>query len=285
MSYPPPPPLPSPQQWLSSLGLEAKKSFGQNFLSDPSILDRMAEQIRGAEIAIEIGPGLGALTTALLKTGIKVIAIERDRDLIPILTEHFSEAISSGQLRILEGDAKTVDYDALIEGKTALIGNLPYQITGQLLELACGLSSKLCSASFLVQLEVAERIVSPPRTKTYGALSVFCQASFDGKKAFLVKPGAFHPKPNVNSAVVRLVPRSSKIPESIWFRQLVWAGFEQRRKTLRNSWSKLASTEIMRAAAESVGIRLEQRAEELTVEQFGALAVQLEKEGHVVVGS
>ncbi len=259
-------------------GLSPKKAFGQNFLADTRAAATIAELATSPAggTVVEIGAGLGALTDPLLARAGRVIAIERDRDLCPILQEAFAEPIASGQLRILEADAKSVDYRALLDAGPAphvLAGNLPYQITGPLLELTVGLADRLERAVFMVQLEVASRLVAAPASSEYGALTVFVHAAFHVQKALRVGRAAFAPKPNVDSAVVVLTPvRPRPSEETPAFRAAVHAAFAQRRKTLRNAWSGLGSRAEIAARAQQAGINLDRRGETLSVEEFARFA-------------
>lgn len=275
----------SPKAELMARGLQAKKHFGQNFLGDTNIATQIAELCTtppGGTV-IEIGAGLGALTRPLLERASHVVAIERDRDLVPILAEELASEIASGKLELLEADAKSVAYAELFHDRPrprVLGGNLPYQITGPLLEQACALGAHVDAVVFLVQLEVAERLRALPGTESYGALSVFVQAAYEVTRARIVKRGAFHPQPNVDSAVVRMVPRSEPIArETPAFRALVHAAFGQRRKKLKNAWSDVPgiSRERIEVAARAVGIDLDARGETLSAERFGKMAEEIER--------
>ena len=272
-------PFPTPKSVLTQHELRPKRSFGQNFLCDQNLVAKIAA-LSGNEpgTVVEIGAGLGALTAELLRLGHRVIAIERDRDLLPVLTDWGAAAIDAGQLSLLEADAKTVEYKPLLAGKPrpwVLAGNLPYNLTGQLLQRATQLASELDRAFFLVQLEVAERLVAAPGTSAYGGLSVFVQAAFKAEKAIVVRPGAFYPQPQVDSAVVTLtphsVPRAEETPE---FQRLVNLAFQQRRKTLRNAWRKSLGLPIdeLAACAEQATVNLDARGETLSPEDFARMA-------------
>lgn len=269
---------PSPKSRLSELGLAPKRSFGQNFLHDEGIARRIAELAAppGASV-VEIGAGLGALTRPLLERAAYVVAVERDRDLVPALRAELEAAEARGALRILEADAKGLDVAALLRGHPrphVLAGNLPYQITGPLLELAVRSSGALDRAVFLVQLEVAARLAAPPAHSAYGALSVFVQAAFDVTRPIVVRRGAFYPEPNVDSAVIVLTPRAEPTPETATFSALVRAAFAMRRKKLANAWRGVLGLDAARlaAAAERAGVDLESRGERLGVGDFARMA-------------
>ena len=269
-----------PRALLREAGLRPKKSFGQNFLVAPGVAEQIAaaavpESEHGVTV-VEIGAGTGALTAALLARGAHVIAIERDRDLVPVLHETFGEDIASGKLEVVEADAKTFDYTA-VPGPIVLCGNLPYQVTGPLLEKAIQMAPAIRRAVFMVQREVAERLAAKPETKEYGGLTVFVRAAFEIATLMRVKPGSFFPPPEVTSAVVVLTPRADRIPETPRFRALVHGAFEQRRKTLRNAWSGVAERDVLERAAAACGIALERRGETLSEVEFGKMAVALER--------
>jgi 16S rRNA (adenine1518-N6/adenine1519-N6)-dimethyltransferase len=275
----------SPKAQLLALGLTAKRHFGQNFLADPSLAGKIADLAAppGATV-IELGAGLGALTEPLLSRAAHVIAVERDRDLVPVLKRDFADEIAAGRLEVLEADAKAIAPAELLSRFPAphvLCGNLPYQITGPLLELCVNSATALARAVFLVQLEVAARLAAPHDTPDYGALSVFTQAVFEVRRAFIVRRGAFYPQPGVDSAVVVLTPREGPTLETTQFQTLVHAAFGQRRKKLSNAWRGLFGfdTEQLASVAARAGINLDQRGETLSVEQFTRMAREVEALG------
>ncbi len=286
--------LPSPVQLLRTYGLTPKNSFGQNFLSDANQAGKIAELAApepGLNI-LEIGSGLGALTDELLARGAYVTAVERDRDLVPALGDIFQEQIASNRLKVLEADAKSLDWAQTFAdnaercqgGGWVLAGNLPYQITGPLLEKTVQLGRQVERAVYLVQKEVAERLAASPSTKTYGALTVFVQAQFTVKRAFVIKPGAFHPAPRIDSAVVVLTRRDKALTEEhSAFRKIVKGAFAARRKTLRNAWKALLPAEQLAELASRAGIELDKRGETLSVEQFAEMGrlfqVELAQQG------
>ncbi len=272
----------SPKAMLEQYGLRPKYSFGQNFLADERLSARIAEACaaQGGSV-VELGAGMGALTRPLLASGVSfVLAVERDRDMVPVLSAELASEVEAGRLEILETDAKTVDFTTALAGKPkphVVAGNLPYQITGPLLEKAVHAAPSIERAVFLVQLEVADRLAAAPGSDAYGALSVFAQRAFKVERAFVVRRGAFYPQPNVDSAVVTLEPRGSG-PETEAFRQLVRGAFAQRRKQLRNAWSSVfhARSVPLEPAAERAGIDLSARGETLSVADFTRMAAELE---------
>lgn len=275
---------------LRARGLFPKKRFGQNFLTDPRTSEIIAAAAAGlppndpsapaspSGTVLEIGAGLGALTRPLCERAAHVIAIERDRDLVPILRAELSKPIADGRLEILEADATQVDWLATLARfpkPHGIAGNLPYLLTGMLLEQATRAAPAIDRAVFMVQLEVADRIAAPPGSKTYGALSVFVQAAFDVRRVLTARAGSFYPRPEVDSAVVLLTPhRPTRAEETPAFSQAVRAAFGARRKTLRNAWKGLYgwSREELAARAEQASISLEARGETLSVEDFARIA-------------
>jgi 16S rRNA (adenine1518-N6/adenine1519-N6)-dimethyltransferase len=274
-------PHPDPRVVLREAGLRPKRRFGQSFLVAEPIARAIAaacvrDDETGRARVVEIGAGTGALTRLLAERARSVVAIERDRDLVPLLERHLPE------VRVVEADAQTADLASLLgEGDAGspriLCGNLPYVITGQLLRRAVEHAPRLERAVFMVQNEVADRLAAKPGTKDYGALTVFVRAAFDVRRIQRVPPGAFYPPPEVTSAVVELVPlRPPRALETDSFRALVRAAFESRRKTLRNAWSRVAPAEKIQAAAAIAGVSLDARGETLDVDAFARMATALD---------
>lgn len=267
-----------PRALLREHGLSPKKSFGQNFLVAESVLRAIAEAcVPDTEVGrarvVELGAGLGSLTEPLAERAARLVAVERDRDLIPVLRSIFA---GRENVELIEGDAQSVDFAALLgdpDAPRVLCGNLPYQITGSLLERAVESRAHVDRVVFMVQREVADRLVAAPGQKDYGALSVFVQAQFAVRRALTVSPGAFHPPPEVKSAVVVMTPLSPpRATEDDDFRAVVKAAFGMRRKTLRNAWAGLLSAEALARAAQSAGVSLDARGETLSVEDFARAA-------------
>jgi 16S rRNA (adenine1518-N6/adenine1519-N6)-dimethyltransferase len=271
---------------LREASLSPKRSFGQNFLVNERIVRAIAEAcVPDAEVGrarvLELGAGLGALTHELTLRAAHVTAVERDRDLVPILSRALAAETAAGKLAIVEADAQSVDVVATLgagAGPRVLCGNLPYQITGGLLQQAVVAAGGVDRVVFMVQDEVAERLVASPGSKDYGALTVFTRAAFDVVRLFKVSPGSFHPAPEVTSSVVRLVPvRPRRAEETESFRALVRGAFGMRRKTLRNAWGRAAPAELVARAAERAGVALDARGETLSVEEFARMAAELDE--------
>lgn len=269
---------------LREAGLSPKKSFGQNFLVADDVTAQIAracvpDEERGLAQVLELGAGAGALTSLLVRRARHVTAVERDRDMLPILSRTLAEFTERGVLTLLEADAAQVDVAALL-GETpprVYCGNLPYQITGRLIALACANASVIERAVFMVQEEVCDRLVSEPGSKEYGALSVFTQAAFHVKKLRSVSKGCFFPAPDVTSAVVVLTARRPAIcEETPGLKSAVLRAFQARRKTLRNAWRGLLPDAELHAAAERSGISLDARGETLDVHAFARMAKELD---------
>ena len=246
----------------------ARKRFGQHFLVDRSVLERIVAAVdpHAGEELLEIGPGLGALTALLIERAGRLRAIEIDRDLARGLRERFSPEC----LDLIEGDALRFDYSALPEG-SRLVGNLPYNISTPLLFRVAIFSDRLRDAHFMLQKEVVARMAAAHSTPDYGRLSVMLQHRFRVERLFDVPAGAFRPAPKVQSAVVRLTPRPPIERADVDERSLarvVSAAFSHRRKTLENALFGVLSA----PAIASQGIRPGVRPENVSPEQYAALA-------------
>ncbi|MEM9187856.1 MAG: 16S rRNA (adenine(1518)-N(6)/adenine(1519)-N(6))-dimethyltransferase RsmA [Myxococcota bacterium] len=270
------PPFEDPRRVLRRHGARAKRSFSQNFLVSESIVERIAEALGPADSApvVELGPGVGTLTAALLRRGHRVIAIEKDRDMIALLGEEFG-ALSS--LEVRAGDAARIQLESLFDGvPLRVVGNLPYAITGRIFRSLTAQQPLVRRAVLMIQREVRDRLVAAPGTSSYGALSVFVQAAFSVERVLSVPAGAFHPRPKVDSAVIALEPRPDPIEESERFRTVVRAAFAARRKTLRNGLRGAGfSTEEASAALAELGLGADVRGESLAPSDFDRLSRRL----------
>jgi 16S rRNA (adenine1518-N6/adenine1519-N6)-dimethyltransferase len=211
--------------------LKTRKRFGQHFLHDPGVLQRIVEAIAPArsDAIVEIGPGEGALTRPLLEHLDRLIAIEIDRDLAAALSAEFP----AERLSVVSADVLEFDFSTLPAG-IRVVGNLPYNISTPILFHLARYADRVRDMHFMLQREVVERMVARHSTPEYGRLSVMLQTRFAMKKLFTVAPGAFRPPPKVESAVVRLVPLPGVvIPENLG--DVVRRAFSARRKTLRNA--------------------------------------------------
>ena len=273
---------------LSFASHRPTKRLGQNFLKDPGIIKRIIESFspKADETVIEVGPGKGALTAELVDHGARVIAIEFDRNLAPLLSERFA---GRDNFRLLQADALETDFCAEIQpALTArLIANLPYNISTAILQRLITQRRCLEEMVLMLQKEVVERIQAPAGSSERGYLSVLVEAYCETEKLFDVSPGSFRPRPKVWSTVVRLRFRSQlggeiRSEELLW--SLVSAGFMQKRKTilnnLRNATGKLQEVIKQNGGASIVlckaGVDLQRRAETLTLEEWGQIVRAME---------
>lgn len=257
----------------------ARKRFGQNFLHDQQVINRIISRFhpQNGQCIVEIGPGLGALTWPLLDQVDTLHAVELDRDLV---ARFEADPRARGRLHIHQHDALKFDFSTLVNppDKLRIIGNLPYNISTPLLFHLMEFAPFIQDMMFMLQKEVVQRITAGPGVKNYGRLSVMLQAQCTVEKILDVSPGSFSPPPKVDSAVVQLIPHTvpvTDLPDHEIFDRIVKASFSQRRKTLRNTLKGLL-TEIQIAAA---GIDPSARAETLSLENFSALARQMKKNG------
>ena len=261
--------LPRPQDLIRRYGLGARRALGQHFLLDPGIAERIARAAGPLEgrTAVEIGPGPGGLTRALLQAGAgRVVAVERDARCVQALAE-LADA-SGGRLRVHAADALEVDVAALGPAPVKLIANLPYNIATPLLVGWLRRPAGIESMTLMFQKEVADRLLAPPGGKARGRLSVLAQWRAGVRRCFDLPPGAFTPPPKVASSVVSLTPRSSPAPASVSDLEEVTArAFGGRRKMLRRTLGDLPAR---------AGLDDTLRPEELTVEDFCALARALQ---------
>jgi len=225
----------------------AKRRLGQHFLTDPRLLGRIADALGAGpgDTVLEIGPGPGGLTSALAERAGRLLAIEKDRDLVPALRARFPEAT------IIEGDALTADWAALAGPGFLVAGNIPYNITSPLIDKALD-PPRPARVVFLVQREVADRVIARAGELAYGALSVGVQSVAVAERLFTVPAGAFHPRPKVDSAVLRMTPLAAPLvdPASQWsFRRMVVGLFGFRRKQLARGLRELTGWEPARVAA------------------------------------
>jgi len=250
----------------------ARKRFGQHFLHERAIIDRIVSMVAPArdDRLVEIGPGQGALTTPLLDRVAQLSVIEIDRDLVADLQRR---AEHQPGLDVIAGDALKINYADLATrrgGPLRLIGNLPYNISSPLLFALLGSSAPIVDMHFMLQKEVVDRMTAPPGGRDYGRLSVGVAARARAEHLFDVSPGAFTPPPKVMSAVVRITPRTPDftIDKAKVFDQLVTAAFSQRRKTIRNALRRYLTAEMI----EACGIASTLRPERLSAAEFARLA-------------
>jgi 16S rRNA (adenine1518-N6/adenine1519-N6)-dimethyltransferase len=264
----------SPAALLRQYGIAAKKSWGQCFLHDPGVVHRIAQAARVAqgEDLVEIGAGLGVLTEALagLEGRGRLVAVERDRDLVAILRERLAHLPN---LELLEANALTLDLSSLGPGPCSVVGNLPYNISSPLLFHLIDQRQWVRAATLMFQKEVATRICSSPGSRDYGVPSVLCQYVARVTHCFDVPRGCFYPSPRVDSAVIRLDFKAPPLPDQQYgsMARTVKAAFSARRKTLRKALAGMFSRDAVDAGLAQAGIDPKRRAETLSVEEFEAL--------------
>jgi 16S rRNA (adenine1518-N6/adenine1519-N6)-dimethyltransferase len=272
--------------------IKARKSLGQNFLTDARVSRRIVNAVspQPLDIIIEIGPGTGALTRLLVEQSGYVVAVEIDSRLI----EELRASLPASNLSVIEADALTVDWNLLLDDaidawrnlnpnflespRLRVVANLPYYISTPIIERLIGLRNRLADMTLMLQKEVVDRIASKPGSRDYGYLSVLVQFYCEAAKLFEVSPSAFRPAPKVHSAILRLTVRERPtvdVSDETKFIALVSAAFAQRRKTIANNLKAAASAlkfiKPIEQALDQSGILPERRAETLTVEEFGAL--------------
>lgn len=257
---------------------QPRKRFGQHFLIQPQLAQRIVAlaALKGSETVLEIGPGRGALTGLLAAAARELWLIEIDRDLHAELSQRFA---ASPHVHVIQGDALRIDYARMLGGATpaVVVANLPYNIATPLLMLLLENPELFARLVVMVQREIADRLAAGPGSKTYGALSVMFQLIATLRTAVVVGPGAFHPRPKVDSAVVVVEPLASpRIDRTqlVAVRRVVRAAFAQRRKQLGNALSSISAN--AHGALETIGIDPKRRAETLSIGDFVALAGVLE---------
>lgn len=255
--------------------VQAKKSLGQHFLTDPNYRRKILSyaQINPLDTVVEIGPGTGSLTELLLSTARKVIAIEFDSSLIRHLKDRFRGA---SDLLLLEADILELDWRNIVEGgPVKIVGNLPYNISTRILLKMTEFKDRFHSFTFMVQKEVAERVLARPESKDYGYFTLLIEYHFTRVKGFKVPPGAMTPRPKVISCVMKLLPCDPLYPVADYdhFVALLKTAFRHRRKTLWNNLKpSLPEPHAIDAAFSSCRVLPRARPEQVTLEQYSCLA-------------
>jgi 16S rRNA (adenine1518-N6/adenine1519-N6)-dimethyltransferase len=259
--------------FLRELGISAKKNLSQNFLIDGNIISKIAAsaQITPEDTVLEIGPGPGALTEALLKTGAKVIAIEKD----PVLAQALARLqTSDNRLEIFEQDflafpLESVLKERLRKGQRAkVVANLPYHLTTPIIVNLVPLNALISSLTLMVQKEVADRFVAKKNCSDYSSFTVFLKYFTLAKYCFTIEPTCFHPKPKVRSAVVNFSLITPPQPVPIDFFRMTRTAFQKRRKMLRASLKELYGSENIENALRTIGLSHEARPQQLSLEEF-----------------
>ncbi|HAZ15406.1 MAG: ribosomal RNA small subunit methyltransferase A [Chlamydiae bacterium GWC2_50_10] len=256
---------------LLNLGAFPKKRLSQNFLIDGNILQKIVHtaKIEKGDCILEIGPGPGALTEALLKRGARVLAVEKDPLFVPSLQNRFPQAC------IMQGDFLKLSFSDLFQEKTSpwkVVANLPYHLTTPILVRLLSLFPEVDTLTLMVQKEVGERLVAAPKTKAYSRLTLFTHFYSEPKFCFSVSPGSFYPKPSVSSCVMHLTLKSPpKVSSEKGLFEMIGKAFQQRRKMLRTSLKTLFSTVRVERALHALCLPETARPEELSLREFIAL--------------
>lgn len=259
------------------IGHQARKRFGQNFLHDGAVIERIVRAIgpRPDDAVLEIGPGLGALTEELLSVVPSLQVLELDRDLIPILRTKF---FNYPGLQIHQGDALQFDFSSIYQGQPLrVVGNLPYNISTPLIFRLLSQADVIADMHFMLQKEVVDRLAAEPGNKHWGRLSIMTQYRCQVQPLFKVGPGAFKPQPKVDSAIVRLIPHQvlpHPAKDEKMLSTVVRTAFNARRKTLRKGLETLVSD----AQWEHIAIDNRLRPEQLSLADFVYLADSLAAE-------
>ncbi|RBW49030.1 16S rRNA (adenine(1518)-N(6)/adenine(1519)-N(6))-dimethyltransferase RsmA [Marinobacter sp. F3R11] len=259
-------------------GHQARKRFGQNFLHDPGVIERIVRSIhpKPDDAIVEIGPGLGAITEEILAVNPKLQVVELDRDLIPVLRTKF---FNYPEFRIHEADALKFDFSQLTDGKPLrIIGNLPYNISTPLIFHLLSQTGVVQDMHFMLQKEVVQRMAAVPGDNNYGRLGIMTQYFCKVQPLFEVGPDAFRPAPKVESAIVRLVPHT-ELPYPAkdlgTLQAVVRTAFNARRKTLRKALGSMVTVEQLQALGINDGLR----PENLSLADYVSIADSLVGEG------
>jgi 16S rRNA (adenine1518-N6/adenine1519-N6)-dimethyltransferase len=271
--------MPSIRKELTEYGLIPKKGWGQHFLVDRNILNKVIRTARVGkdDVVLEIGPGLGEMTLALARQARRVIAVEIDSKLVGILKK---KMVDDPNVEVIQDDILKIDFDQFLyqEGtRIKVVANLPYQISTPLLFRFIDSRHLFLTLTLMLQKEVAERMVAAPGRKEYGPLSIFVQLFSNPSIRFFVKPTAFFPPPKVESAVVHMTWREKPMvhmQDEDWFKKVVRGAFGYRRKTLINALrhSDLSLPRDMELTLEKIGIDPKRRPETLSIQEFALLA-------------
>lgn len=259
-----------------------QKRFGQHFLSDQRVLDRIVKTINtsASSAIVEIGPGEGALTLPLAKAGARVVAVEFDRDLIRPLEKKLS---TYPNVQVVRQDFLEFVPDQSL-GRFSLVGNIPYNITSPVIEWCTRYVDRTERVVLMIQREMAKRICGKPGTKDWAPISIVTQLHFDVTYEFEVPPSAFTPPPEVHSAVITLKPRENRpVVDMARFDRLLRASFEHRRKLLANNLIPeiCPTSEDHAKYLQAIGARPDCRAEQVTIDQFIALTEMLSRDGRL----
>jgi 16S rRNA (adenine1518-N6/adenine1519-N6)-dimethyltransferase len=262
------------RELLAAHGLRPSKALGQHFLADPNTARRIVRLagIGPGDHVVEVGPGVGSLTSALAESGAHVLAVELDRHLLPVL----EDALHGRDVDVVHADALRLDWPTLLAGvdQWVMVSNLPYNVATPLVLRALACAPMITRYLVMVQREVGQRLAATVGDEQYGAVSVKVAYSAEAKVVGIVPPSVFIPRPNVDSALVELRRRGRppvEVQDPEWMFELVRAGFATRRKTLRRALAVVLGDRTA-GALEAAGIDAKARAETLTLAQWAALA-------------
>ncbi|MCF6288638.1 MAG: 16S rRNA (adenine(1518)-N(6)/adenine(1519)-N(6))-dimethyltransferase RsmA [Proteobacteria bacterium] len=256
----------------------AKKKFGQNFLQDQTVIERIINAFNPQknDLVYEIGPGQAALTEHLVEYSNNLQLVEIDNDLVAILQQKFAQ---HSNVTILHQDALELE---ISNKNTRIIGNLPYNISTPLLIGFLYQADKIQDMLFMLQKEVVKRICAPPGIKAYGRLSVMLQYAFTCEELFIVPPEAFNPRPKIDSQIIRLTTKANPAPVNLTAMEaLVKQAFGQRRKTIKNNLKNIINAEQLL----NLNVDPKARPETLSVEQYVNITNWLSSMGNIKVGS
>ena len=242
-----------------------KKRLGQNFLHDKNVINKIINsfELNKADLFLEIGPGEGALTTPLIEKIKNITLIEKDKDLVPYLENQYN----SNQVKVINQDILKCDLSNIIKSNMRIIGNLPYNISTEIIFKLLPYSKNIKDIHFMLQKEVVDRIVANPGTKIYGRLSIMTQVYFMVKKLFDISPNVFIPKPKVESGYIRLIPRNYAFKDILHekkFKDLVTMVFTARRKMIKTSLRGIIHDDLLN----KLSINPSARPETLTVQNY-----------------
>ncbi|MCX6703356.1 MAG: 16S rRNA (adenine(1518)-N(6)/adenine(1519)-N(6))-dimethyltransferase RsmA [Candidatus Zambryskibacteria bacterium] len=257
--------------------MKAKKSLGQHFLTSEAAVHHMVEAsgAHTGDTVLEIGPGKGVLTKAILKTGASVVVVEKDERMIPLLSETFNAEIENKQLTIAPGDILTTDIEKIIKGPYSVVANIPYYITGEIMRLFLEHKKQPTSMTLLVQKEVALRIVA--KDKKEGVLSLSVKVFGVPSLVSVVKRGSFFPIPNVDSAIIHIEVGGQKLEagERDDFFKIVKIGLGHKRKILISNLKDLYEKDTLSRVFTELSLPLEVRGEDLSIDQWVELVKKL----------
>jgi len=269
------------------ISMKAIKMLGQNFLVDNNVITRIIDLVNPVpgDHILEVGPGQGALTRELAASGARVLAVELDRRLAPMLSREFAD---NPLINVIEADILKIDLRAELsrysQSKWKVAANLPYNISSQVLIKFLETPTLFSDLYLMLQKEVGDRLAAPPSCKEYGILTVFCRLHFDVTREFIVRPGSFHPVPKVDSVILHFKALPSPrvdVGDEPLFRRVVKASFAQRRKTLWNCLKSagFVSDQKLSTLLDDCRIDPKRRGETLNLDEFAVLTKAILSEG------